>query len=91
MFRTDLAFFRRALRAPARVTGRAGLAVLLVGATVAVLEVPTSVSAAAATIVITNGNGSTTPSSLANTLLGENTDLVRTGAHQRCCGIQRSR
>ena len=33
------------------------------------LEVPTSVSAAAATIVIVNGNGSTTPTTLANTLL----------------------
>ena len=69
MFRTDRAFFWRALRAPARVTGRAGLAVLLVGATIAVLEVPTSVSAAAATIVIVNGDGSTTPSTLAGTLL----------------------
>src|SRR6476659_5041204 len=69
MFRPDLAFFRRALRFPARVTGRAGLAVLLVGGTVAVLEVPTSVYAAAATIVITNGNSSTTPASLADTLL----------------------
>ena len=75
MFRTDRAFFWRALRAPARVTSRAGLAVLLVGATVAVLEVPTSVSAAAATIVIVNGDGSTTPSTLANTLLGPNATL----------------
>ena len=69
MFRADRAVFWRALRAPARVTCRAGLAVLLAGGTVAVLEVPTSVHASAATISIVNGGASTTPTTLAESLL----------------------
>ena len=74
MCRTTRAFWR-SFRLPARMASRVGVAALLAASTAVIVEVPTSVHAAAATVSIVNGDAATTPSTLANILLGPGATL----------------